>query len=187
MTIAYTAIEIFDPSTSEAWAKYIEWSGLDHLKEVISLDSMLCPSLIEGLTAEDWDHKVYEDIFHDLFRDLSYLLRRIRPRGRYQIVATIREPSREAITDFSDERFGFKGYDLLEDQTRVSALTNCGGFDLAFSKADISDCGLLWEHEKAYDVRDALLRHYPEESHADCAVWALWRLNSHHLYATDHD
>jgi hypothetical protein len=124
---------------------------------------------------EDWHHRVYEDVFHDLFGDLGYLLRRIQPHGPYQIVATIREPSREAIRGFSDERFAFKGFDLLEDQTRVSALGNCGGFDLAFSKADLSDCGLLWEFEKAYEVRNALLRHYPEEDHASCAVWALWR------------
>jgi hypothetical protein len=178
MTIAYVAIGTFAPSTIEDWAKYIEWSQLDHLKEVISLDCMLCPSLIEELTAEDWDHKVYEDIFHDMFGDLGYLLRRIQSRGRYQIVAAIREPSREAITDFNDERFDFKGYDLLDDQTRISALTNCGGFDLAFSKGDLTDCGLVWEYERAYDVRAALLRHYPEESHADCAVWGLWRLDS---------
>src|SRR5262245_22328903 len=120
MTIAYASIETFDPSTVEAWARYIEWSRLDHLKEVISLDCMLCPSLIGDLTAEDWDHIVNEYTFHDMFGDLDYLLRRIQPRGRYQIVATIREPSREAIADFSDERFGFKGYDLLEDKTRIS-------------------------------------------------------------------
>ena len=104
---------------------------------------MLCPSLIGDLTAEDWDHIVNEYIYYDMFGDLDYLLSRIQPRGRYQIVATIREPSREAIADFRDERFGFKGYDLLEDQTRISALTNYGGFDRAFSKADLSDCGLL--------------------------------------------
>ena len=173
--IAYTAIETFDPSDAEAWTKYIEWSGLRHLKEVISLDCMLCPSVIEEVIDEDWNHKAYEYIFHDLFTDLDYLQLRIGKKTKYQIIATAREP--ESPIEFPDARFTFKGYDLIDDVTRISALMNCGGFDDAFSKDDLSEYGLLISGDKARNVRENLSEKYPDEAHADCSIWAIWKLD----------
>lgn len=47
-----------------------------------------------------------------------------------------------------DKRFKFYGYDLLEDFTSISALTNCGGFDKAFLPKDISEYGLIIDFKK---------------------------------------
>jgi hypothetical protein len=173
--LAYTAIETFDPSDTEAWTKYIEWSGLHHLKEVISLDCMLCPSVIADVIDEDWNHKSYEYIFHDLFTNLDYLQVRVTKQTKYQIIATVREP--ESAIEFPNSRFTFKGYDLIDEETRISALTNCGGFDEAFSKDDLSECGLLITDYEARNVRERLSEKYPDEAHADCSIWAIWRLD----------
>jgi hypothetical protein len=176
MTIAYTAIETFDPSWGETWINYVKWSGLDHLEELVSLDCMLCPSIIGDLTEEDWKYIVCEQTFYGLFRDLDHLLDRIQTDDKYQIIATIREPTERDLLRFIDERFDFKGHDLIEDQTRISALTNCGGFDLAFCKDDLSECGLVTELERACRIRELLVKHYPEDPHANCAAWAIWRM-----------
>lgn len=104
------------------------------------------------------------------------MLSRIKTKSQYQIVATIREPKKNDISTFQNERFVFKGYDLIEDETRISALTNCGGFDLAFQNNDLSESGLLSGYEKAYQIRDLLLKNYPDENHADCTVWAIWKM-----------
>lgn len=176
MTMAYTAIETFDPLCGETWVNYLIGSGLHHLQELVSLDCMLCPSVIQELREEDWAHMICEQTYYGLFRDLDYLLERIQTGDRYQIIATIREPTERDILRFTDERFDFKGYDLLDDQTSISALTNCGGFELAFSNEDLSECGLVTEHERAYRIKELLVQHYPEEPHAHCAAWAIWRM-----------
>lgn len=174
--IGYTAIETFDPTWGEIWDKYIEWSRLDHLEEVVSLDCSLCPSIIGELIAEDWNFKVYEDIFHGLFNDLDYLIGRVAKGIQHQIIATISEPKDIEVLNFRDKRFLFKGYDLIENDTRISALTNCGGFDLAFQKSDISKSGLILSHDKAFKIRESLFENYPDEYHADCNIWAIWKM-----------
>jgi hypothetical protein len=176
--MAYTAIQTFDPSSGEGWTKYIGWSQLDQLKEVISLDCMLCPSVIRELFDDDWNFKVYKEIFHDLFGNLDYLLDRIKGNSKCQILATIPEPTIDEVMAFNDHRFLFKGFDLIEDETRISALVNCGGFDLAFHKNDLSECGLITDIQKALRVQALLRANYPEEDHADCSMWALWRMET---------
>jgi hypothetical protein len=58
----------------------------------------------------------------------------------------------------------------------VSALTNCGGFDDVFAKTELSHLGLLPELARAQEVRRDLPTAYPHEPHAECHVWAVWRL-----------
>ena len=88
----------------------------------------------------------------------------------------IQNPTEDEVRSFSDHRFVFRGFDLVELQTGISALVNCGGFPKAFSPADHSDCGLLTDHAKALSVQNLLRAEYPDEPHADCDVWAIWQM-----------
>jgi hypothetical protein len=63
-----------------------------------------------------------------------------------------------------------------EGGTGISALVNCGGFDQSFSGAELSECGLLTDYARATAVQQSLLTEYPDESHADCDLWAIWQL-----------
>jgi len=65
---------------------------------------------------------------------------------------------------------------LLEDFTRISALINCGGFDRAFLPKDISEYGLIKEFGKAKQIQSLLADEYPNEEHADCSLWAIWKM-----------
>jgi hypothetical protein len=49
MTPWFIATEPFTPANGAGWDKYIEWSGLAQLKELISLDPILCPSVLAEL------------------------------------------------------------------------------------------------------------------------------------------
>jgi hypothetical protein len=176
MNIAFAALETFNPSYGESWEKYIAWSKLTHLREVVSHDSILCPSVIKKPIDEDWDHMAYADLSPYLFSDLDYLIQRVGHIDKQvQIIATAREPKKDAIHSFCDARFKFKGFDLVDDALGTSALVNCGGFEEVFAPADLSECGLIEDYEKAFTVRELLLKHYPEEHHADCEVWAVWK------------
>lgn len=77
---------------------------------------------------------------------------------------------------FRDARFPFCGFDLIEEQGTISALTNCGGFDKAFLLTDLSECGLIVEYAKAVAVQELLRAEYPDDPHAFCRVWAIWRM-----------
>jgi hypothetical protein len=41
------------------------------------------------------------------------------------------------------DNFTFIGYDLLDKDNTISALSNCGGFDETFSPLDLNEFGLL--------------------------------------------
>lgn len=76
-----------------------------------------------------------------------------------------------------DDRFRFYGYDLIDD-VRISALTNCGGFDKAFLPQDISEYGLIKEFDKAKQIQSLLVTEYPDDAHAYCSLWAIWKMES---------
>jgi hypothetical protein len=174
MTFMYSAVTRFDPNRGDDWQEYIEWSGLSHLREVLSLDSLLCPTIVETLTDEDWQYNIHEDHKTHLFHNLDYLLRRIAGNKQVNVLAVMHEPSAADVCSFVDSRFVFRGFDLIETDGGISALSNCGGFDKSFSSADLSEYGLLTDYAKAVDVQQLLIREYPEEHHAECDLWAIW-------------
>jgi hypothetical protein len=171
----YTAVESFDPTWGDNWTTYFQGAGLPQLVEVITLCGGLCPSRIKDLTPEDWEHNVPVD-FVTCLPDLDYLLTRVAGMEKTNILAVVRNPTEECAGAFEDSRFTFKGYDLIEVEGGVSALTNCGGFPLAFRSEELSNCGLIATLPRAREVQRALREHYPDNHHADCNIWALWRM-----------
>jgi hypothetical protein len=145
------------------------------LREVVSLDQLLCPNAFQELTAEDWAHNRKEDFKTHLFDDADYVRDRIVGKAA-MVLGLIEEPSAEDLASFCDPRFAFCGFDLVEAQGGISALTNCGGFDRAFLPTELSDCGLLLDHLRALGVRQILRTEYPDEPHARCRVWAIWKM-----------
>ena len=65
---------------------------------------------------------------------------------------------------------------MVDREGSISALTNCGGFPNAFSNSELSEVGLLTEFERAVEVQRMLRSCYPDEHHADCHMWAIFRL-----------
>jgi hypothetical protein len=175
--IWYIAREKFGPGSPKGWAEYKAWARLPQLIEVVSLDNILCPNGTGELIPEDWEHNVQQNFKIDFFIHLDYLLGRVGNRSAMNILAVIEEPGPADMKSFHDERFAFKGFDLVErPESDVSALVNCGGFDLAFLPEDLNPYGLIWDYEAARDVQQRLVTHYPEEHHAHCALWAIWRM-----------
>lgn len=117
-----------------------------------------------------------EEIFFGLFSNLDYLLKRVYGFENYQILAISKNPKEEEVISFVDQRFQFKGFDLVEDDTRISALVNCGGFPKAFSNDELSDCGLISTYKRAKGIQRQLLKNYPDENHADCEISAIWKM-----------
>jgi hypothetical protein len=175
--IWYTCRGVFSAATRMDWDKYVAWAQLPQLCQVVSLDSFLCPDVINELNAEDWQYNVQADYFIFMFRDLDYLLERVRDVTEpFDVLAVCHEPDADARTLFDDARFEFMGYDLMDEWVGDSALTNCGGFPEAFDNSELSEVGLLRDFAQANIVQQRLREFYADEPHANCDVWAIWKL-----------
>jgi hypothetical protein len=172
----YAAVEAFVPKSGDVWDNYIRESGLKQLNEVITLDDILCPNIVRELTPEDCEHNVTEDYVFFYFRDLDYLLKRIELSEGVNILALVRNPGEECCDQFVGDNFVFQGYDLIESGGSNSALTNCGGFDKAFDNNELSSVGLLSTLKRAGEIQNLLLKNYPDEPHANCDIWAIWKM-----------
>ena len=85
------------------------------------------------------------------------------------------------IAEQNVKGFDFCGFDLADADCGVSAILNCGSFTLGdyFSKAfdyrELNELGLIPDYESAVKIRQKLMDEYPDDDHAYCAVFAIWR------------
>ena len=122
----YTARERFTPANTDSWGEYVAWIGFVHIEELVTLDHMLCPEIIDELTDADWPHSVQADFRTTWFHDLDYLRQRCPWQiGRDQIIAMIEQPIAE---NPPPSGFTACGFDILDGYDSISVLTNCGRF-----------------------------------------------------------
>jgi hypothetical protein len=176
MTPLFIATEKFDRSDGERWDDYIRWANIPHLTEVVSLDHMLCPRIGPEIVDEDWQHNVQENFRLIYFYDLDYLIRRSAGAARRSILGLYRNPDTHIAAAPGSGSFAFFGYDLIDETTQVSALTNCGGFPETFSNEELNQYGLIADFVRAGEIRRLLPIHNPAEHHANCELYAIWRM-----------
>jgi hypothetical protein len=176
----YTARGRFDKSNNQdgfTWDKYIEWSKLAHLTELVSLDGMLNEILVEPLfeTEDDWNF-IYtaESLATEFFTSIDYVFKRLKKIEKFNLLTVVIEPE-EDCENIKIDGFEFVGYDLLDHDYCISALSNCGGFDESFLPNDLNEKGLIDGLEKAYSIKTKLFENNPDEHHADTNVIAVWR------------
>ena len=171
----YIALRPFDPDDGEKWDKYKKWSGLTQLDELVTLDPMLCPLLLDKTEDHFWPYIVNEDYMTDYFIDVEFLVAETARFARKNILCVFRNPA--GPPDPPTDPFAFKllGYDLIDVTWSVSALSNCGGFPDEFDNGELNKFGLLPDHGRAYEIRDLLRTRHPQEHHANCDVWAICR------------
>ncbi|MEO1093331.1 MAG: hypothetical protein AAFX01_00335 [Cyanobacteria bacterium J06638_28] len=174
----YAITETFGPTTPN-WQEYKVWIQLKQLEEVVSLDPMLCPSLIlDNSTDPEFWESVFTDgqLMTDLHRSLEYAIGHIGPefKGLCNVICAIQNPI-AACPQKIENDFILVGYDLLDRDYGASALSNCGGFYDIYSPSDVNRYGLITDFNLATRVQMELRTAYPEEHHADCHLWALYR------------
>ena len=175
----YIATKRFGPWKEAAWTRYLAWSGLNQLEEVVSLDPMLCETVLPEIRPEYWDRIVNEDFMLNFFTDLDFLLRQVAAVPEKNVLCVFRNPPYDPDASTQPVPFRFLGYDLVDVMGSASALTNCGGFPKAFDNTELNSKGLVTSRNRAFAVQNALRRFYPEEPHAECHVWAIFRAVGH--------
>lgn len=174
--IWFTARSIYDKDYDESgWAKYVEWSMLNQLKELVSLDGIL-----NGLTFEpDFDTEIEEIVIEEnqvtqFFKSIDYVKRKSNHLDYYNLLAVVKEPNEEKQIQLERD-FDFIGYDLIETDGDISALTNCGGFDETFKPKEQNKYGLISDYGRARKIQIELPKNNPGEHHADCHLFEVWR------------
>ena len=180
MTFLYTARGIRNKTHDGdgfSWDKYIEWSKLTHLTELVSLDRILNENLVEPDfdSTDDWECiHIYEQYLTGLFTTLNFVFKRLKPKDKFNLLTVVIEPDKEC-KDINVDGYEFVGYDLIEQDFSYSALTNLGGLVETFLPTDLNDKGLIDDFTKAYDIKKRLFKNNPELHHADTNVIAVWR------------
>ena len=113
-----------------------------------------------------------------LFKMVGVLKEEIsQPTDEYQYLAVIIDPPAEKNRELSDdERFEFVGYDLVEEFSFISAITDCGGdFEEAIDYSKLNEYGIISDYEFALETQKLLEEKYPDEEHAYCDIVEIWR------------
>lgn len=171
----FIATKPFTPLDGEKWDGYITWSGLVQLQELVSLDGMLCPTLLPDIEDDYWPHIVNEDFMLNFFVNFNFLMQKVAHAKDKNVLCVFRNPMQPPESP-SFASFECLGYDLVDYDCSISALTNCGGFPDVFAGSELSHVGLIPGFERAVEIRDELRLAHPEEHHANCHVWAIFRL-----------
>ena len=127
------------------------FGGRLNCKEIVSFDCGL--------------HEMYEIESHDS---------PLRPDTQ-QIIAVIVRPDYDPIEYMEKRGFTFCGYDLVEESTTISAITNCGGGFASIPYERLTEYGLLPTYKDAVLTQLALIDEDPEEPHAYCMICEVWR------------
>lgn len=114
----------------------------------------------------------------DLFEHLPVQHNQIEvPCAEHQYLAVIVKPKAQPSAEIAqDGRFTFCGYDLVEESTQISAITNCGAaYSEAINYAALNQFGLFSSYAEAKHTRQQLRSVYPDEEHANCVIVEIWR------------
>jgi hypothetical protein len=170
----FIATQPFTPDEGERWLDYVAWSGLTHLQEVVTLDSMLCPTLLPEIKDEYWPYIVQESFMIRYFLDFDFLMAQVAAIPKKNVLCVFRNPiERPQAPPMA--QFRFLGYDVVDIQGMASVLTNCRGFHDVFANSELSSVGLLPELERAIEVQAKLRSTHSGEHHSDCHMWAIFR------------
>jgi hypothetical protein len=131
--------------------------------------------VLDEVKDEYWPHIVNEDFMLDYFTNLEFMLAQLSVTKEQNVLCVFRNPTSHPVPPSENLKFKFAGYDLIDTQTAISALSNCRGFPKAFSNDQLNELGLLDTHETALNVQTSLIEHYPNEGHAHCHRWAIFR------------
>lgn len=97
------------------------------------------------------------------------------PSDTQQIIAVILRPNLEPVEYMEKRGFTFCGYDLVEEETLISAITDCGGGFDSIPYEKLTEYALLPTYKDAVLAQLALVEEEPDEPHAYCIICEVWR------------
>ncbi len=180
MTFLYTAYALFDKNYITeriSWSRYIEWTKMTHLSELVTLDGGLSEFFvkIDYSKTEDWEGiYIVNQGLTDFFKTPEFVLKRLKTNDKFNLLTLVIRPN-YTCNHIEVEGYEFVGYELLDKDFCNSLLTNFGGFDHIFLPKDLNDKGLIDDFTKVYEIKEQLLENNPDGYFSDTNVIAVWR------------
>lgn len=170
----YTIRERRTSTPNPRFDSFRVFSGFSHITELVTLDSMMCPDLVDELRTEDWEYNVHEEFRTELFRNAEYLLsRQPLDASKHQLIAALECPPAQFVVPHG---FSICGHDIMDSYFGNSTLTNCGPIPEAFMPTEVNDVGLIDDRDRAFAIRDTMRQLQPDDPHlGGCEVWLLAR------------
>ncbi len=100
----------------------------------------------------------------NIFKSLEYLIEAVTGVSDLNLLCIYFNPTKHVQPEKGKLEFEFLGYDLVEVNGSISALTNCGGFPNAFNNRELTKYGLLPTLSRVIEVQSELYEKYPEVS-----------------------
>lgn len=174
MDAVFAACRKFDSNCGDEWSRFVHWSGFHHIEEIVSVDTILCPSLIDTLIDDDWEFNIHSDYRTSFFHDHEYLKRRVKyDSSRHNILALTEFPTHLPAPP---NGFIHCGYDILDSFNSNSVLTNCGKHPTAYTTTDLNRVGLVDDLDRVTCIAEAIRDKNPDDDHcSDCRVWGIAR------------
>ena len=97
------------------------------------------------------------------------------PSGAEQILEVITRPGKTKEASLEQQGFTFCGYDLVEEFSGISAITDCGGSFRSIRYEGLTEFGLIPTYKEAVMTQLAIAEEDPYDSHADCEILEIWR------------
>jgi hypothetical protein len=171
--VYYKIVRRFGPEAGDEWWSYLRWRGLD-LSSFDSVDSMHRPDLFAPDSVEDWHNCINENFKLTIVTNLEYA-RRILDRYDSPVLIGVDIELEEGYVAGD----GFLGYDIIDGDSSISLVTNCGTDEEGLFDDHIQPNGLLGDLDRALQIRDRLRRDFPADPHAaDCTVWAVYKVDA---------
>lgn len=142
-----------------------QWFGV-FIKEIVSVDTILFPEEEQVVLSEEQARNIIVEEDRQVLRVFCM----------HDENGSI-DPS--YIAEQKIDEFDFCGFDLAD--CWVSAILNCGSFtsgdyfSMAFDYRELNELGLIPDYESAVKIRRKLMDEYPDDDHAYCAIFAIWR------------
>jgi hypothetical protein len=153
----------------------VTWRKLPQLVEVVSVED---DCLLGTLTAEEVLNIADVGTHLVCFRDLKRLQETVARVGVTAPINLLCVFRAKGAPVAPQPAFTFLGYDLIDDKTAVRAVTNCGSqFSAVIGDADVNVYELINTFERAKEIQRELRRVYPRDPHANCSLWAIFRIS----------
>ncbi|WP_069997860.1 hypothetical protein [Cellulosilyticum sp. I15G10I2] len=93
--IGFMAVEKFDSSYGDTWTIFVEWSKLYQLRELVSIDCVLCPQVFKPESDDDFENLVPNEMQYSIYKNLEWLILRTGHIAEKQILAVLYKPNME--------------------------------------------------------------------------------------------
>ncbi len=117
----FKVVKRFGPESDTAWARYLEWSGLNFLTGFDSIDAILRPDLFQPVTSDEWANSVSKDFRLNQITGLPYA-RQILAKFLEGVIVGV-----DWNVDMSHQpslEWQLLGYDVIDLKSGISLLTN---------------------------------------------------------------